>query len=991
MSMQTKKKQRPSLLARIVGGVSLGSAFAALVAVWLLTSNQLTAALRPILWLSLSGALGLVLGAWLLKFPWLALRGFLCAAATIGLGYTFYHFLLQPQLETISFEAYGKDIEILAPRWIGLACVVPYFWLIDGFTLADFPQAQRVFSAIWRSLIVIALAMSLTKAHFVVTDQKICTVVVVDVSDSMPDAALLKAREYLAQVIEAQRKDDMVRLVLFASHPEVIELTSETLALKGNALREKLPEIKRPEPPKAPEKGQPATQPTTPAEGAGTDIQAALRLAYGLYPPGFLKRAVLISDGNQTEGDVLAEAYEANSLGVKIFAKTFPEAFPEEMLIKSISVPERVQQGAPFDLKIEVYASKAGKAKLRMCKDSFCDPADVRSLELIAGINEVIYPRQKIVSGSYAKFNIDLNPEGNDTIADNNHAQESVIARSKPNVLYLEGDLSYSSYLRDALSSQNIDVEVRGPNEVPTSMAEMQTFDLVIMSDIDATFVDTTQMSLIESYVRTTGGGFIMTGGDRSFGLGGYYRTPIEKILPADFDTNKEKETPGIAIALVIDKSGSMQGPRIEIAKEAAKAVVDLLAPSDKISVIGFDSEARSIVALQAVRNRIKILSDIGRMEAGGGTNIFPALDKAYGELSGTKAIIKHVILLSDGISSTEGLEALAAAMYSDRITLSTVSVGDGSDRDLMQRMARLGGGRSYFTRDPSSVPKIFTKETSTATQSSVMEGAYQAIPTPKGLSSQALKGIDWGAAPPLFGYVAVKPKSGAEVLLVADPSGDPLLARMSVGLGKTAVFTSDVKSRWAPEWIRWGGYSTFWAQVVRDLMRRKVQERFDLHTEAQGESFKAIVDAVDDGEEFVNGMTSELVLFDPEKPSIKRTFPLYQVAAGRYEGEFKLPSFGSFVIEANHKKEGQSMGQSRATVSQSYPREHLSFDRNATLLSKAAELTGGKPDADAAASFDPKDESVKRFEPLWPYFILAALALFILDVFLRRVRLGRV
>jgi Ca-activated chloride channel family protein len=643
-------------------------------------------------------------------------------------------------------------------------------------------------------------------------------------------------------------------------------------------------------------------------------------------------------------------------------------------------------------LKIEVYASKAGKAKMRMCKDGFCDPADVQSLELAAGINEVVYPRQKIISGSYAKFNIDLNPSGGDTIPDNNHAQESVIARAKPHVLYLEGDQSYAGYLREALTSQDIDVEVRGPNEVPTSMAEMQAFDMLIMSDIDATFVDATQMELIESFVRTTGGGFIMTGGDRSFGLGGYYRTPIEKILPVNFDTNKEKETPQIAIALVIDKSGSMQeGRRLEIAKEAAKAVVEMLNPADKISVIGFDSNAVSVVKIQAARNRIKIMSDIASLTPGGGTNIFPALDKAYEELSSTRAVVKHVILLSDGIGSAEGLEALASAMFSDRITVTTVSIGDDASRGLMQQVARAGGGRSYFTRDPSNVPKIFTKETNIATQSSVMEGAYQAVPTAKGVASQALKGIDWSVAPPLFGYVATKPKSGAEILLTIDSTGDPLLARMSVGLGKTGVFTSDVKSRWSPEWIRWGGYSTFWAQVVRDMMRRKVQERFELHTEARGESFRAVVDAVDDAETFVNGISSELVLFDPERPSVKRKFPLYQVAAGRYEGDFTLPGFGSYVIEAHHKKEGQSLGQSRATVSQSYPREHLSFEQNTLLLAKAAVLTGGIAEAAPAALFDPKDQSVQRYDPLWPYFVLAALVLFILDVFFRRVRFGRV
>jgi hypothetical protein len=176
--------------------------------------------------------------------------------------------------------------------------------------------------------------------------------------------------------------------------------------------------------------------------------------------------------------------------------------------------------------------------------------------------------------------------------------------------------------------------------------------------------------------------------------------------------------------------------------------------------------------------------------------------------------------------------------------------------------------------------------------------------------------------------------------------------------------------------------------------MRRKVQERFELHAEPEGSAFRAIVDAVADDETFVNGMTSELVLFDPTQPENqekRRKFPLYQIAAGRYEGDFKLPGFGSYVIEATHKKDGQVLGQSRATVSHSYPREHLSFDRNATLLAKAASLTGGTAEAAPAAMFNPMDESVKRYEPLWPYFVLAALALFVLDVFLRRVRLGRV
>lgn len=983
MSMQQQKgRRKTSGWARLLGAFCLGAALGALSFTFIRAFEL--GGLSPegrIVAGVLAGLVGAFLGALLIKTPAMALRAFLCSAAALGLLYAFYRFIIEPGLEVIPFTYQGEDIEIQAPVWLGLICLVPYFWLIDGATLADFHWSQRALSALWRSLIVVALALSLTKAHVVATEQKICTVVLIDVSDSVPDEAIERAREFLVQTIESSREKDTVRAVVFASRPRVLDIPAEILTLRGEELRQKLPAIERP--PKSEKKDQEQE------EGAGTDIQSALRLAYGLYPPGYLKRAVILSDGNQTAGDLLAEAYEASALGIKLYARAFPEVYPEEVLIKSVSVPERVQQGAPFDLRVEVFSSKPQKARMRMCKDGFCDPTDVKSLDLPAGITEVVFERQQINTGSFAKFTFDLTPQGEDTLADNNHSTEAVIVRSKPHVLYLEGERSQASYFREALAAQDIDVEVRGPHEVPTSLSELEAFDLVVMSDVDATFVNATQMDLIERYVRDLGGGFLMTGGERSFGLGGYFRTPLEKILPVDFDTDKDRDTPSVAISLVIDKSGSMAGPKIQIAKEAAKAVVDLLAPSDYISVIGFDGAAVPIVDIQPARNRIKILSDIARLEAGGGTAIFPALDKAYEELKSVRAKLKHVILLSDGQAPTDGLISLAQLMHQDRITISTVGVGDGADRDLLEQMADVGGGRSYFTREASNIPKIFTKEATTATRSAVVEGAYAVVPTAAGARAQMLKGIDWNIAPEIWGYVATKPKRGAEILLVSD-TGEPLLAKMSVGLGKTAIWASDVKARWSTPWIRWSGYGTFWAQVVRDLMRHRVQERFELRAEPQGDVFRAIVDAVDEEEVFVNGMQSELVIFDPEKPRDKRSFPLYQTAAGRYEGEFRLPGFGSYVIEALHKKDGQVLGQSRATVSQPYPREHLSFDQDAVLLAKAASLTGGTDEAEPAVLFDPGTESVKSFSPLWPYFVLAALALFLVDVFLRRVRFGR-
>ncbi len=359
-------------------------------------------------------------------------------------------------------------------------------------------------------------------------------------------------------------------------------------------------------------------------------------------------------------------------------------------------------------------------------------------------------------------------------------------------------------------------VDVRPPRGAPDNLAELQNYDLMVLSNVPATSLSLRQMEVARTYVRDLGGGLIMLGGDQSFGLGGYYKTTLEEILPVRSDFEKEKEKPSLAMMLVIDKSGSMGGEKIEMAKEAARAAVELLGPSDKVGVLAFEGENFWVSELHPCTDKGFVLDRIAGLEAGGGTNMAPAMEEAHETLQSAVAKLKHVIILTDGISAPGDFEGIAQAMAADRITVSTVALGGDADQTLLEEIARIGNGRFYLADDAAQVPQIFAKETVTASKSAINEQPFSpAIVRP----TQVLSEIRLDEAPFLLGYVVTRPKPTAEVILATE-SGDPLLAWWRYGLGMSVAFTSDAKARWAAEWLTWPQFGQFWAQVVRHAIR---------------------------------------------------------------------------------------------------------------------------------------------------------------------------
>lgn len=907
------------------------------------------------------------------KVVWLALCGVFFAA----LSYAYRRYVWLAPDATFAWMRHGVRYELLQPRMLGTVLFAPWFVGVLAFSLADLPWQQRILAVILRTGFVGLIGLGLARPVRAATSDTIALVVLVDVSDSVSDEAIADAEKFFLEAMRSKRKDDVVKLVTFAERPRLVE----TIDADGNALAVKL-ERHRASTPDAKES----------ARGAGTNLQAAVQLAYGLFPPGYLRRALLVSDGVETDGEILAEANRAREHGVRLSTIPYRREAPAEVAVRGLVSPERVKVGETFELKADIFATRATHAKARLYQGETLNGLDgVRELELKPGPNAVTFKSVVRLPGEVT-YALELSELAADRFTENNRFATTIDVPGRPQVLYIEQTPEHAGPLARALTAQQYDVDMRPPVGFPASLKELERFDFVCVSDVPKEGFPAAAQGLIESYVRDLGGGFLYAGGENGYSLGGFQDTTLARLLPVRMESERVNKTPSVAMSLVIDHSGSMSGLPMEMAKKAAKATLDVLAGDDLVNVIVFDSTPDVVVKMQPVRNRTRIRSLISQVQPAGGTEIFPALDRAYGILSVTEARKKHVILLTDGKAPAGGVRDLVSQMIAESITVTTVGLGSDIDDQLLRTIADVGGGRYIQVPDPNSLPRIFTKETEMIAKAAAVEEWFPVVQTD---SAAFLKRIDVRSAPFLHGYVSTKLKPPPAVQLLANGDNEePVLARWRVGTGWALAWTSDVKARWAPEWIGWAGWEKFWGQLVREHMRIKDRHELDMQTEMRAGVLHASVDAFTADERFDNDLQSKLTVKGPLPGGETKVVAMRQTAPGRYEVDVPLERHGSFLLRAEHAREAsdgtmRAVAVSTGHVSNPYPREYASFRTDEAVLERAALAGGGHfAPASLAVLYQPEGESTPYYEELWSRAIMAAIGAFLVDLLLRRVRL---
>jgi uncharacterized membrane protein len=511
-----------------------------------------------------------------------------------------------------------------------------------------------------------------------------------------------------------------------------------------------------------------------------------------------------------------------------------------------------------------------------------------------------------------------------------------------------------------------------------------------VLDNVPALQLSHAKMESIEKYVRDLGGGLLVIGGSQSYGAGGYYRTPLERVLPVEMRPPARLEMPHVALLFVLDKSGSMGAggegsTKLDLAKAAAIAAADIMNPTDQVGILAFDANWDWALPFQQVGKGEWISDRLSSLQSDGGTDLYKAMIEAERGIVSKQAAIKHVIVLSDGLTDKADFSALVGRMARDGVTVSTVSVGNDSDVQLMAGIAKMGKGRGYVALDPQTIPQIFTTETLLISRDLLIEKPF----TPTIVAATGpLKGIPQNNLPQLRGYVLTYPKPRAELLMQAEK--DPLLVSWRYGLGRVMAFTSDLSGRWGKDWVNWQSFPQWASQLTRDTMRKILETRTRTEFHADGDGVKAVTDLVSQDGRFLNHLKLKANISAPNQASQARSFQ--QSAPGRYEVTFTPSRRGIHFLTLYAEGEGDAAAVPVATVPYiaPYPKEYRELKPNLSLLSRIAEETGGemldpeKFDAGLRRLYTATPSKSSQGRDTWWPLAGAGLFLFLADLVLR-------
>ena len=690
------------------------------------------------------------------------------------------------------------QISFLSPAFLALLALLPALWFLPR-------KVDSKIHGIARALIVAFVIVALADPVLLAPGSEPQRVVIVDRSASLSSEQRAEAEQVLAGLIDDAGVRDRLT---------VIELGAASQADAGPA------EGRRSN----------VNRLTVNRGGSESSLSAALAAAAQQFPVGAAGRIALISDGLATDRDWGTAASGLIERGVAVDVHDLGVR-DDDVYPAALYAIGETRVGDTIDVVVTVI----GNDEVSVVLTDGDKREWARTRARVEGRADLRLHFEPETAG-FMTLTAEVEAARGDGNPGNNRLTAGLAIQQAVQVLYLgdseqDGAAHVQQLLGAGFAVETVDWPLGA--DIP-----LEPYQLVMVDDVPAELLPDRFQQRLGAAVRERGLGLLFAGGRRAFGEGGYYDTPVAKVLPVELQQRTEKKEPSLALAIIIDTSGSMLGKPMQLAKQVARLSLNKLEKTDIVGVVEFYGNRNWAVPLQAIHDRNPVERAISRLQAIGGTTLLPAIEEAYFGLKNVAATYKHILVITDAGVENADFDGTIRKMAREGVTLSTVLPGVGEDNARMSRMARIGGGRFYAVPGPFNLVEIDFRKPDETRLPAYRIGRFPVV---------ARTGSGWwGEAdvldlPALSRYVEVRNRQGADVLLETEGSSHPLLSSWRFGLGRVTALMTEPVGPGTDSWQAWADYG----RLLSRVMRRTAADghAFDYQVIRQGDSL--YVDAV--------------------------------------------------------------------------------------------------------------------------------------------------
>jgi len=820
---------------------------------------------------------------------------------------------------------------------------------------------RRTATQVVRAVVVALLAVALAGPYLKMEADGRDLVVVVDRSRSQPDGSDAQALELIGLAESMRTADDRLAVISFGAAPAIEQLPSATARFAGFARD---------------------------LDRDGSDLATALDRALELVPRGRAGSLLLLSDGEAQGDDARDVARRARARAIRIDARATTRPAQGDLSIERIELPDDVAVGEPFQFAVWVRADSRVESDFSLGRAGQQLASGRRVFE--RGLNRLLF-RDVLGQPGTAAYAVALGAD-DDRVPENNRGQGALRVHGSPQLLVVNDDGAVDTLVA-ALRAAGLDVVVAAAEQAPLDPVGLTAFRAVVLENVAASRI-ARGMAALRDFVAERGGGLLLTGGRSSFGIGGYYKSPLDPLLPVSMEMRQEHRKQAVALAIALDRSGSMAAPaggglqKMDLANLGTVAAIELLSPMDAVAVIAVDSAPHVVQPLAPVADPVELCSRVRRIESmGGGIFTYTALVAAVKQLEDAEQKNRHIVLFADAADAEEheGCVDLVGKCAAAGVSLSVIALGTESDSDaaFLKEIARVGLGEAHFTTDPAELPRLFALDTLKVARATFVEEPAGVTLLP---DLFAMGEIPGGAFPTVAGYNLTWLKPGATAgAVTTDDYRAPIVAFHHHALGRVATLCSPIGGEHGQALVAWPGFATLMTTMARWLVGQEEPQEFFASLQREGRS--AVVSVELDRSINPSPDTSRLEARIQGPDGHVRVLPLERVGEERFEARVPLEQAGiSLGVVRLAGDRFVTLPPLALPYSPEFERS-LDPDRGERLLRELARESGGMV-APSAADLFRGDREGRATRIVARELALAAIVLLLLEIAARRLEL---